>query len=238
MTQVSNIPVLTENAFADSGSFEMAQRMALALSKSELIPKAYQGNIPSTMIALELSKRTGVSPIMVMQNLNVIQGKPSWSSSFIIAVINSYKKFTMPLNFELKGEGDNRSCVAFTTGTDGQRFESPEINIKMAVAEGWMGKPGSKWKTMPDLMLRYRAAAFFGRLYCPELLMGMQSEDEVVDVVGSVKVDPETFLIELKDLFELKKESISEDEIIFIERILKNKEVTSYQKLHSLLTSK
>lgn len=174
--------VLTEHAFSDSGSFEMAQRMAIALSKSELIPKAYQGNVPSTMIALELSKRTGVSPIMVMQNLHVIQGKPSWSSSFIIAVINSYKKFAMPLNFELSGQGDKRSCIAFTTGVDGQRYESPEVNIKMAIDEGWMNKSGSKWKTMPDLMLRYRAAAFFGRLYCPELLMGMQSEDEVIDI--------------------------------------------------------
>jgi hypothetical protein len=184
----NNNQQLTENAFADSGSFEMAQRMAIALSKSELIPKAYQGNIPSTMIALELSKRTGVSPIMVMQNLHVIQGRPSWSSSFIIAVINSYKKFSMPLNFLLKGEGDKRSCIAFTTGTDGQRYESPEVNIKMATDEGWMGKSGSKWKTMPDLMLRYRSAAFFGRLYCPELLMGMQSEDETIDIKHEVVV--------------------------------------------------
>lgn len=88
----------------------------------------------------------------------------------------------MPLNFELSGQGDKRSCIAFTTGVDGQRYESPEVNIKMAIDEGWMNKSGSKWKTMPDLMLRYRAAAFFGRLYCPELLMGMQSEDEVIDI--------------------------------------------------------
>lgn len=174
--------IVTQNAFSDKVGFEQAQRIALALSQSELIPKSYQGNIPSTMIALELAKRTGVSPIMVMQNLNVIQGKPSWSSSFIIAVINSYKKFSMPLNFEMRGEGNKRGCVAFTSGIDGQRYESPEVNIEMAIGEGWMNKPGSKWKTMPELMLRYRAAAFFGRLYCPELLMGMQSQDEVVDV--------------------------------------------------------
>lgn len=178
--------VLKQNAFSDNSGFEQAQRMALALSKSELIPKSYQGNIPSTMIALELAKRTGVSPIMVMQNLHVIQGRPSWSSSFIIAVINSYKKFSMPLNFELKGEGSNRSCVAWTTGVDGSRYESPEVNMAMAAAEGWVNKAGSKWKTMPELMLRYRAAAFFGRLYCPELLMGMQSEDEVIDVTSQV----------------------------------------------------
>ena len=192
--------ILTENAFNDNASFEMAQRMAIALSKSELIPKAYQGNIPSTMIALELSKRTGVSPIMVMQNLHVIQGKPSWSSSFIIAVINSYKKFSMPLNFVLTGQGEERSCIAFTTGVDGQRYENPAVDIKMAIAEGWVGKAGSKWKTMPELMLRYRAAAFFGRLYCPELLMGMQSEDEVIDVTQNSEAAKETAKAKIAEL--------------------------------------
>jgi len=180
---------VAETTFQSSSSFEMAQRMAKALSSSELIPKSYQGNIPSTMIAIELSNRTGVSPIMVMQNLNVIQGKPSWSSSFIIAVINSYKKFKMPLNFRLSGEGESRSCIAYTTGIDGQIYESPEINITMAIAEGWATKPGSKWKTMPELMLRYRAAAFFGRLYCPELLMGMQSEEEIIDITAKMPID-------------------------------------------------
>lgn len=186
--ETKDVAIITQNAFDDSAGFEQAQRMAKALSSSELIPTAYRGNIPSTIIALELAKRTGVSPIMVMQNLHVIQGKPSWSSSFIIAVINSYKKFSMPLNFTLKGEGTERSCVAWTTGVDGSRYESPEVNMKMAQDEGWISKAGSKWKTMPELMLRYRAAAFFGRLYCPELLMGMQAEDEIVDVVTKAEV--------------------------------------------------
>ena len=44
-----------------------------------------------------------------------------------------------------------------------------------------MGKNGSKWQTMPELMLRYRAATFFGRLYAPDILMGMRSDVEVYD---------------------------------------------------------
>jgi hypothetical protein len=52
----------------------------------------------------------------------------------------------------------------------------------MAKAEGWLDKAGSKWKTMPELMLKYRAAAFFGRLYAPEVLMGMQTSEEVIDI--------------------------------------------------------
>lgn len=184
----SNSLATIGDTYNDTASFEAAQRMAKALSVSELIPKAYLNNIPSTMIALELAQRTGTSPIMVMQNLNVIQGKPSWSSTFIIAVINSCKRFSMPLNFTMTGEGRTRTCLAFTTGIDGSKYESPLVTFEMAELEGWVAKSGSKWKTMPDLMLRYRAAAFFGRLFCPELLMGMQSEEEVYDVEGKVTI--------------------------------------------------
>lgn len=201
----------TANTYADQGSFEMVQRMAKALSESDLVPKAYQKNIPNTMIALEMANRIGASPIMVMQNLNVIQGKPSWSSTFIIAVINSCGKFSEQLRFEVHKSkepkvvtlewwkkdfksGDSKkvtmqwtyyptSCVAFTTDKiTGERVESPAVTIETALQENWVAKEGSKWITMPDLMIRYRAAAFFGRLYCPELLMGMQSEYEVIDV--------------------------------------------------------
>jgi hypothetical protein len=51
----------------------------------------------------------------------------------------------------------------------------------MAKAEGWLTRAGSKWQSMPELMIRYRAASFFGRLYCPDILNGMYTADEVAD---------------------------------------------------------
>jgi hypothetical protein len=61
----------------------------------------------------------------------------------------------------------------------------------MAKADGWFQKDGSKWKTLPDLMLMYRSAMFFGRLYCPERILGMQAVDEVEDAEASVDaLDP------------------------------------------------
>jgi hypothetical protein len=53
----------------------------------------------------------------------------------------------------------------------------------MAIDEGWLTKNGSKWLTMPEIMLRYRCASLFGRLYAPELLMGLQTVEEVRDVI-------------------------------------------------------
>jgi hypothetical protein len=71
--------------------------------------------------------------------------------------------------------------------------------MAMAKREGWATKSGSKWQTMPDLMIRYRAAAFWGRLYIPELLVGIQTQEEVLDI-EPVTVSSEPPKVELADL--------------------------------------
>lgn len=186
-----------QSAFSLQG-FEHAQRVAVMLSKSSLIPKEFQGNVQNTMIALEMANRIGASPLMVMQNLYIVHGKPSWSSTFIIASINSSRKFS-PLRFEMSGEGQTLSCRAWAYElATNERLDGPTITMQMAKAEGWIDKNGSKWKTMPELMIRYRAAAFFGRLYAPEIMMGMQTMEEVIDIQHEpVKVDKEAERIKL-----------------------------------------
>jgi len=179
MDTLQTVP--TESAF-DSKTFEHAQRVAKMLSQSALIPKEFQNNIQNTMIALEMANRIGASPLAVMQNLYIVHGKPSWSSTFIIAAINSSQRFE-PLRFDVTGEGDNLKCIAWTTEKGKEhRIEGPPVTLKMAKAEGWVDKTGSKWKTMPELMIRYRSAAFFGRLYTPEIMMGMQTKEEIMDI--------------------------------------------------------
>lgn len=184
----------TINAYSDEKSFELAQRIAKALAASDLVPQTYKNKVENVMIALEMANRVKASPMAVMQNLHIIQGKPSWSSSFIISVINSCGKFT-PLRFNMTGSGDTLSCYAVAKDSEGNECKSPTVTMAMAKAEGWLDKSGSKWKTMPELMIQYRCAAFFGRLYCPEILMGMQSEDEIVDVTqnGEVTLDDKQF---------------------------------------------
>ena len=63
------------------------------------------------------------------------------------------------------------------------------VSIDMAKAEGWYGKQGSKWKTMPEVMLRYRAASFFSRTYCPDLTGGFHSQEEAMDIAESKRAD-------------------------------------------------
>jgi hypothetical protein len=163
--------------------FEEAQRMARVLSSSALAPAQYQGpqGLANSIIALDMSRRMRLPPLTVMQNLNIIHGKPSWSATFIIAAISSCGLFS-PLRFKNEGEGDAMSCYAYAVElSTGETLRGPKVTIAMAKAEGWYGRSGSKWPTMPEQMLTYRAASFFGRIYASHILAGLQSSDEVDD---------------------------------------------------------
>ena len=174
----NNIP----SVYGTSEAFEQGQRVAKMLSTTTMVPKDYQGNVGNCLVALEMANRMDVSPLMVMQNLHIIHGRPSWSATYLIACINTSGKFS-PLRFTITGEGDDRQCVAVAKDlASGEILEGPAASISMAKKEGWYGKTGSKWQTMPDLMLRYRSAAFFSRLYAPEMAMGLMTSDEVQDV--------------------------------------------------------
>jgi len=166
---------------AGGEAFAHIQRVAKMFSSSSLIPDTFKGNIANCTIALEMAHRMGANPMAVMQNLYIVHGKPGWSAQFIIACLNQCGKFS-PIRFRIIGDGDDKTCTAWAKELEsGETLEGPPVSIGMAKKEGWATKSGSKWQTMPDLMLRYRAATFFGRLYAPDLLMGMQSHDELIE---------------------------------------------------------
>lgn len=81
---------------------------------------------------------------------------------------------------------ENWECVAYATEkSTGEVLEGDPVTIEMAIKEGWYTKSGSKWVTMPMLMLSYRAAAFWQRVYAPEMSMGfrtMEEEQDIIDV--------------------------------------------------------
>lgn len=168
--------------FGTSDNFRMACAMANELSKSTVVPAAFQKNPSNCLIAIEQATRLNMSPFMVMQNLYIIQGKPSWSSKFLIAMINGSGKFDTELQYdeEATTEGAPYSCLAWAM-KNGRRIEGMKVTMDMAKKEGWLSKNGSKWNTLPALMLRYRAASFFASLNCPELTLGIYTKEEFED---------------------------------------------------------
>lgn len=163
--------------------FELAQRKAKIYSESSLVPKEYQGNIGNVLIAENMAKRMGADPLMVMQNLYVVHGKPGWSATFLIASFNSNGKFSA-IKYRFKGEPNTPEwgCQAYCTElATNEVIEGTWITWAMAQKEGWVNKSGSKWQSMPEQMFRYRAATFLIRATAPEIGMGLLTKDELED---------------------------------------------------------
>tara|TARA_R110000782_G_scaffold52263_4_gene112132 strand:+ start:11829 stop:12758 length:930 start_codon:yes stop_codon:yes gene_type:complete len=172
------------SAYQDANAFDQLQRVGKMLSQSLFVPKDFQGKVADCAIAANVAFHLKIDPVMVLQNIHVIHGKPGFSSTFIIALINRSGKFAA-LDFKLDGKGDQYGCNVVTVRSHGgATIEGPRVDVATAKAQGWWQKSGSKWPSMTELMLKYRAAAFFARLYCPEVLMGFKSEEEVIDIEG------------------------------------------------------
>lgn len=177
--------------YQSQNSFEFAQRQAKSLCESNLVPQSYQGQkgLPNCLVALEMSKRMNLSPLTVMQNLNIIHGTPSWSAQFISSQILGCGRFT---NFDyiVSGQGETLEVQCVAKRVEDQKIvKGTSVSMRMAKLEGWTRN--SKYQSMPELMLRNRAATFFGRQYIPDLLLGVQTSEEVVDI-QPLNVTPET----------------------------------------------
>lgn len=234
--QQTAAPAVQQVNFFDPQQFDTAQRMSNLFASSMLVPDTYQIEkiqqelinkkrlepadaaqqarmtaVANCMIALDISTRIGASPLMVMQNLVIIYGRPSWSSKFLISTVNTCGRFE-PLKYRFTERGkvgkvqytdyvwDGRmkqavtkefdgtktadiECVAYTTAKGSSDvLESSPISIRMAIEEGWYTKNGSKWRTMTRQMLMYRAASFWTSVYAPELSMGMRTVEESQDM--------------------------------------------------------
>ena len=167
--------------WTDKKQFDQLFRVANMLSQTSIIPATYQGKPYDCFVALEMATRMGVSPLVVMQNMYVVKGKPAWAGQACTMFINSCGKFTQVKHVYTGEKGtDSRGCyVTATRISDGIQVNGVEVTMAMAKAEGWTAN--TKWRTMPELMLAYRASAFFARVHCPEALMGVQLADEIYD---------------------------------------------------------
>lgn len=171
----------TNSVWENKDAFNQLLRAAQMLSQTSIIPQSYQNKPQDCFVAIEMANRMGVSPMVVMQNMYVVKGKPSWAGQACTMLINSCGKFKDVKHIYTGEKGKpNRGCyVTATRISDGSQVDGVEVTMQMAQSEGWTSN--SKWRNMPELMLAYRASAFFARVYCPEAMMGVQTAEEVYD---------------------------------------------------------
>jgi hypothetical protein len=183
---------IKDMGFHSGPAFGLLRAAAEFLSKADIIPKQFQGNLSNCAVALNMAQRMGADPLMVMQNLYVVYGRPSWSAQFLIATMNTKGEFSK-LRYEWTDETDKKKdgfgCRACATElATGESLHGPWVTVGLARAEGWYsresktGNTASKWPTLTELMCMYRAAAFFVRTYCPEIAMGLRTSDEEEEI--------------------------------------------------------
>ena len=157
--------------------YEETLRIGKGYSMSGIVPSSYANKPFDCAIAVDMANRLGVPPLMVMQQLFVVKGKPVWSVQACMTFIRN--RFD-DVDVVYTGERGTDTYGCYISAMDGdKKIQGTEITIAMAKAEGWM--QNTKWRNMPQQMLAYRAASFFARVYCPNTLMGCQVEGEVED---------------------------------------------------------
>jgi len=219
----NNLAVLPN--YDNANNFALLQRMAASLAASDIVPDTYKNKPANCMIALEMANRMDIAAMMVMQNMYIVKGKPSWAGSFVIARINSSGRFAQALEFVFDGEGESRSCYAWTKSHSGAIIKGTVITYAMAKGEGWLSN--TKWKNMPDQMFSYRAGAFFGRVHCPDLIMGMQTAEELEDTRGKGVVEP---VVLSKEQMKVVKDEITAGRPEEAKKVIEEIELTPEQK--------
>lgn len=202
---LSGITLSTASVFDANDSFELGWRMAGALSSGSNLPEAYcQFNLKggkweenpaakgNCLIAIELANRLRTSPLLVIQNLYLVKGKPSFSGAFIIALINSARGpdgqlLFKRLQFEWCGDPTKMAAGwkvrAWTIeNATGERLVGAWITFDMVKGEGWLSN--GKWTNMPEQMGMYRAATFWGRSFAADILYGLNETSELEDIQG------------------------------------------------------
>lgn len=234
---------ISQSVFLTKESFEHVQRVASMFSKSDMVPKRYQNNMGNCIIAIEMANRMNANILMVMQNLDVIQGKPGWSSVFLIATLNSCGKFS-PLRYEEDEQNGGRTRAWAIDKVNNEKVFGAWVSMEMANAEGWINKPGSKWKTMPEVMRRYRAASFFTKQFAPEVSMGLQTIEEVIDITDkqpqpTVNKEHERIIVLINEC-NTKKELIDLQEAFIFDKVILTDEQQSVfnQKMEALANGK
>jgi len=174
------------NMLLSSTGLDNLQRAAAMFAASPLVPQHLKGankaeGIANCAIVLAMAHEMNANPLIVMQGLHVIKGKAGWAAQYMISRANASGLLKGRIRWRVTGKGPTLEVTAYARLADDPAEEiTASASMEMAKAEGWTSN--SKYRTMPEHMLRWRSATFLIRLYMPEVMMGYRTADEIEDM--------------------------------------------------------
>lgn len=184
------------NPFSNGDAFKLAMNIAEFIAQSEFIPADYQGKPANVMVAMDYASRLpgNISPVMLMQNMDVVKGRPGLRGTFLAALVNKSPVFSR-LRYEWRGEDNpgktpslDYGCRAYATDmASGDVVYGAWIDWRMVQGEGW--DKNTKWTHLREQMFMYRATSFWSRVYASDITLGMYEAEELQDtLVGEYTV--------------------------------------------------
>lgn len=172
-----------EISFMDFSNFDNAWKCAEMISKARCIPKEFQGNPSDILVAIQFGHDLGMKPMTSLQNIMIVNNKPSIYGDAMLAVCMAFPDFIDCIE-SYDSETQQASC---TVKRKGREPLTRIFNRKMAESARLWGKVSSTgipspWVTSPERMLQFRARGFALRDMFPDVLKGMPTVEEMRDV--------------------------------------------------------
>lgn len=157
----------------DGAVFAQIQRVGKMLAASEMVPTHLRNKPADCALVVAQAFRWSLDPLAVAQSTYVVSGKYGYEGKLIAALVNTSGRTRGPLSYAYSGEGGKRRVVvsAQLNSEDSPREISGTVDEWATANE--------KWRKSPDAMLRYRGAREWARAHMPEIILGIQAEDEI-----------------------------------------------------------
>jgi hypothetical protein len=199
--------LVQQSIFFNPEAFEQAQRVAKVFAQSTLIPEHFRGNLGNCLIAFDFAVRINMTPLLVMQNMYIIKGKPALEAKFIIAMLNQSEKIKGRLTWEFDNEEKPMQCTCIAETENGSYQET--LTWREVEKMGWDKLAAGNWLRMTKKMFQYRTASMLARTYFPDLIFGLHSVEELQE--SAIEAQTEVFHeISIDELDEKIKEKIAQ----------------------------
>ena len=170
----------TDIAVTDAATLHTRMDYAKALAQSNLLPSAYQKQPANILVAIEYGEALGLAPMVAIQQISVIQGKPTMSAQLMGALVRQAGH-----RLRVSVDESSKAVIAELTRSDDPDFTFRSVwDMGRAQAAGLTSKGGS-WKTYPLAMLKARAITEVCRDGCPEVLAGVAYTPEELEPTGN-----------------------------------------------------
>ena len=200
----TELSTIDRNSYLTKDNFEHYFRIAKMMSQSQMVPKGYVDKPQDVLIAMEYGRSLNLGPLQAIQNIAVINGKPSLYGDAVLAVCSGHPEFENIEEVPVLSANNKVIGYTCTVKRKNRSLVSHTFTVEDATAASLWGKQGP-WKMYPNRMLQMRARAFALRDSFADALGGVRICEEVQDYKETKNITPSSAKAEIEAILNKPK---------------------------------